>query len=213
MMHVATPTRHTTGHDTPLGESPSTGRVLLPADLMAAERLSATDLAVWALLAEQGRSEGSSQVRQTLMRRLGDVDAHRVGSALGKLERRGWLKVTRSGDSTPNVYEPLGTITPDDPRPWVELTADHLDALAAGAIRPYQLLTLARWLSLTHDGWTDVTLPEFRRRFGGSVREAKAARAALVAAGLLEVRRRADDHVVTAAPGRLPAALAAGAQA
>lgn len=216
MMHAGTPAHHTTTPDTPLGESPSAGRVLLPAELLAAD-LPATAFAVWVLLAEHvrpGRPE-AWPTRDTLTRRLGRLraDGCTVSRAVAQLEAAGWLEVARvhRDGKTQNVYRPLGLIAADDTRRWVELTDRHRAALHVGAITPTQLRALARWLyAAGRDGWTRDTLARYATTYGTSTDTAKRDRAALVAAGLLETRTDPGRPTLTGAPGRLPSAPQTG---
>ena len=218
MMHAVAPPRHHATPDTPLGERPNTGRVLLPVELLTAD-LTATALAVWVILAEHVRPGRPARVtRETLMRRLGRDGAgpRTVSRAVSELEAAGWLKVTRirARSRSVNLYQPLGTIGPDDSRRWVELTAAHRAALQINAtFTPHRLRTLARWLYLGgREGWTRDTLADYAERFGTSTDTAKRDRAALVAAGYLETRSERWQPTITAAPGRLPAARSDASQ-
>ena len=217
-MHAATLAHHSTTPDTPLGDLPNSGRVLLPAELLAAD-LSATALAVWVLLAEHvrpGRPE-AWPTRDTLMRRLGraGADGCTVSRAVAQLEAAGWLEVARihRNGKTQNVYRPRRLVTDDDDRRWVEITERHRAALHVGAISPQQLRSLARWLyAAGRAGWTRDTLARHAADYGTSTATAKRDRAALVAAGLLETRTDPGRPTITAAPGRLPAARSDASQ-
>jgi hypothetical protein len=171
-------------------------------------------LTLWAVYAwRTGDGDECWPGQERLQRDLGreGSDPRHLRALVAELDAVGLVDVSRRYylGKTNNRYRPLRRTRKGDGRRYVALPAALLVAVAAGEAGPEHIAAAVRWLRecRKRGGWVTVGVAEMAKEWGQSVSTVRRHRSLLVALGVLDERQRPGLTPLTAAPGRLPAAV------